>query len=231
MSRRLILASGNRHKIGELAQMLAQAEDDKLRGLEAVGVGELAERLGPSPAIAETADSFAGNAVLKAQGIAEWLAGAGAPTEDLVLADDSGLCVDLLDGRPGVHSARFAGRPGDDAANNAELVAQLRARGREASPAHYVCVLALRAVGGAVELAPAQRGAVELVDGCLCIEGRCGGEVRSAARGEGGFGYDPHFWIDDGARTMAELTRAAKARRSHRGAAMRSLLELLVALL
>lgn len=96
--------------------------------------------LGPAPAIVEDQDSFLKHATLKARGIARWLAGRDEPGDTLVLADDSGVCVDALDGAPGVDSAVFAGPQADDAANNAHLLAELAARGLDRSPAHWLLV-------------------------------------------------------------------------------------------
>lgn len=202
----LVLASGNRHKVVELAAMLAEAAP----GLRVVAQTQWGE----PPVIAETGDTFLANAELKAHGIAAWLRARGAPDDTLVLADDSGISVDALGGMPGVISAVWAGDPCDDAANNRKLVDELRARGLDRSAAHYSCVLVLvRAGGGA------------LPDGrtIAVFEGRWDVEVRSEARGTGGFGYDPHAWIDGGARTVAELDRDAKAAVSHRGRALRAL--------
>ena len=197
---RLCVASGNRHKVGELAELLEAA----VPGLEVVGI----DAFGDAPAIDETADTFEGNAVLKAEGVARWLAERGVDPTTWVLADDSGICVDALDGAPGVRSARFAGEGSSDADNNLELVEELQRRGLDRSAAHYACVLALVRVGGG----PVHR-----------FDGRWEVEVRVAARGSGGFGYDPHAWIEDGARTVAELDRPAKAAVSHRGRALRKL--------
>jgi XTP/dITP diphosphohydrolase len=197
---RVVVASSNPHKVAELRELLEAAISD----LEVVGV----DRFGDPPAIEETADTFAGNATLKAEGIAKWLAARGEDASSWVLADDSGICVDALDGDPGVRSARFAGAAASDAENNAKLVDDLRRRGLDRSAAHYACVLALVRVGGG----PVHR-----------FEGRWDVEVRVQSRGTGGFGYDPHAFIDGGARTVAELDRAAKAEVSHRGRALRNL--------
>ena len=194
--------------------------------LEVVGVKDL----GSPPEIAETEDTFHGNAALKAVGIAEWLRGQGAPGDDLVLSDDSGICIDAFDGRPGVYSARYAGPDATDEDNNARMVAELGSLGLERSAAHYACVLALARVDGAALSVP-EAALISAHGGALCVEGRCEGFVRTARRGEGGFGYDPHFWVDDDARTFAELTREAKAARSHRGAALRRLLTVIDPLL
>jgi XTP/dITP diphosphohydrolase len=231
MPRRLVIASRNRHKVEELAAMVARAK----LGLDVVSAGELPE-YGPPPDVEETAATFAGNAVLKADAIASWLRASGAPRDDLVLADDSGLCVDALEGKPGVHSARFAGPDATDADNNAKLVAELEQRGVDSSPGEYVCVLALRNVGPRpFDFTLPDAGALYIIGHCLCIEGSCRGNVRVDSRGSGGFGYDPHFWIDGGTdrgggprstgRTFAELSPGEKSQRSHRGSAMRRLVQ------
>ncbi len=202
----LVLASGNRHKVVELTELLAELAPD----VRVVGQGEWGE----APVVAETGDTFAANALLKARGIADWLCERGAWGDTLVLADDSGISVDALGGAPGVTSARFAGEPSDDAANNQRLCEELRARRLDRSAAHYTCVLALVRVDG---------GPVDGEEDSLCFEGRWDVEVRVDARGSGGFGYDPHAWMDGGARTVAELERAEKAHVSHRGMALRLL--------
>ena len=223
MARRLIIASANKHKISELSAMVARAGYPAVRALEVVSVSALPE-YGQPPEIEEAATSFEGNAILKADGIAAWLRLRGANRDELVLADDSGLCVDAFQGAPGVYSARFAGPDATDARNNAKLVAELSARDLEGSAAEFVCVLALRRVGARpFDFTLPDHGAIFMNDNCLCIEGRVRGEVRREARGEGGFGYDPHFWVDEGERTFAELSQVEKAQRSHRGAAMRRL--------
>jgi XTP/dITP diphosphohydrolase len=217
--RRLVLASGNIHKLAELAGMIAAA------GLP-ISV-HAARELGPAPAIAEDQDSFVAHAALKARGIAAWLQGLGEPGDTLVLADDSGICVDALDGAPGVHSAVFAGPTADDAANNEQLIAALAARGVDRSPAHYVCVLALRRVDGDP---PAIPGAEPASDPDLALfTARWHGEIRRERRGEAGFGYDPHFVIaseggEAGEVSSAELSPAEKNTRSHRGQAVRAMI-------
>lgn len=222
MSRRLVLATGNPHKVEELAAIVRAA------GLPLEV--RAAKSLGPAPAIAEDQGSFVAHALVKALGIAAWLKERGEPGATLVLADDSGLCVDALDGAPGVDSAIFAGPHGDDAANNARLVAELRARGREESPAHYVCVLALTRVDGAPLPAlpgsePGPTAASRL------FVGRWHGAVRTVPRGAGGFGYDPYFWPTGSALSSAELPAHEKNSRSHRGLATALLLSALPGLL
>ncbi len=226
MSRRIVIASNNEHKVIELREMLATAPYGPVRKLGVVGLRELASQYGPAPTIAETSNVFVGNALLKANGIAAWLRSKGAPSGDLVLADDSGICIEVLDGLPGVDSAYFAGPTASDADNNRKLISELEARGVTSSPAEYVCMLVVRYVGTQpFEFTLPEVGEVYMRDECLCIEGRCSGEVRIEARGSGGFGYDPHFWIDRGQRTFAELSRGEKSRRSHRGVAMRRLFD------
>jgi XTP/dITP diphosphohydrolase len=237
MSRRLVIASRNQHKVDELTAMIARGK--LATALEVVSVAALPE-YGPPPEVDETATTFSGNAVLKADAIAGWLRMHEAPRDDLVLADDSGLCVDAFNGQPGVYSARFAGPDATDDDNNAKLVAELEVRGLDSSPAEYVCVLALRNVGPRMfEFTLPDAGALYIVGHCLCIEGSCRGVVRAERRGGGGFGYDPHFWIDGhsasgsagagggGAmgRTFAELSPGEKSQRSHRGMAMRRLVQ------
>ncbi|RJG00327.1 RdgB/HAM1 family non-canonical purine NTP pyrophosphatase [Noviherbaspirillum sedimenti] len=125
------------------------------------------------------------------------------------LADDSGICAIALQGAPGVWSARFAGEPKSDARNNDKLVADLAAQADKR--AYYYCVLVL--VQHADDPQP------------LIAEGRWGGEVIAAPHGAGGFGYDPHFWLPALGKTAAELSAEEKNRLSHRGQALRLLVE------
>ncbi len=212
MSVRVVVASGNAHKVAELSAMFAAALGPD--ACEVVGLPACAERYGAAPEIDETADDFEGNAVLKAEGIAAWLRGAGEPGATRVLADDSGVCVDALDGAPGVYSARFCGHHGSDADNNAKLVAELNARGVEHSAAHYACVLSLCRVDGR-----SLPGGASI----RSFEGRWDVVAKTVARGQGGFGYDPHCWLTDRDATVAELSEADKAALSHRGAAFGAL--------
>ncbi len=125
------------------------------------------------------------------------------------LADDSGICANALAGAPGVWSARYAGEPKSDARNNARLVAELAAHADKS--AYYYCVLVL--IRHAEDPQP------------LIAEGRWNGEVIEAARGAGGFGYDPHFWLPSLGQSAAELSADEKNRLSHRGQALRLLVE------
>lgn len=187
--------------------VLASANPGKLRELEAL-LGPLGWELAPQSAFGiepaeETGDTFAANALLKARHAA---AGAGRPA----LADDSGLEVDALDGRPGVRSARYAGPECDDAANNRRLLEELAGVPDAARAARYRCVIAF--ARAADDPAPV------LAEGCW--EGR----ILRAPRGANGFGYDPLFHVPTHGCASAELEPAVKNGLSHRGAALRALL-------
>jgi XTP/dITP diphosphohydrolase len=156
----------------------------------------------PLPEVVEDGRTFAENAAKKAAAFAR-LAGMHA------LADDSGLCVDALQGAPGLYSARYAGGHGDSAANNAKLLRTLDGRPDAERRAFFICVLVL--LRHAEDPAP------------LVAEGRWHGRVLHAPRGEGGFGYDPLFLPDGHERSAAELDKALKNRISHRGQALAQL--------
>ncbi|SDI10468.1 XTP/dITP diphosphatase [Paenibacillus naphthalenovorans] len=168
------------------------------------------------PDIPEDGETFAANALIKARAIALRFGVA-------VAADDSGLCVDRLDGAPGVYSARYAGEPPDDAANNRKLLDEL---GKRAAPAQGP------APGGPVYLSPARFVcAIALVDKhgepVAEVEGECEGVIIDSPRGERGFGYDPLFYVPELGRTLAELTMEEKNALSHRGRALRKLWDML----
>jgi XTP/dITP diphosphohydrolase len=187
---KLVLASGNSGKLREFAELLAPLN------FQLVPQADFAV-----PEADEPHPSFIENALAKARHAARLT---GLPA----LADDSGLVVPALGGAPGVHSARYAGEPKDDARNNQKLVAALtNATDRRA---HYVAVLVL--VRHADDPQP------------LIGEGEWHGEIIATPRGNGGFGYDPHFLLPDLQRTAAELEAAEKNRRSHRGQALAHLI-------
>jgi XTP/dITP diphosphohydrolase len=154
------------------------------------------------PEVEEDGDSFAANARKKAETIAR-LSGR------LTLADDSGLVVEALGGEPGIHSARYAGIDADDAANNRKLLAALSRVPGERRQAAFVCVMALCHPHG----------------DCRLFEGRLEGIVLEEPRGEEGFGYDPLFLVPEFGRTLAELSIEAKNRTSHRGQALRQVVD------
>ncbi|WP_435175363.1 RdgB/HAM1 family non-canonical purine NTP pyrophosphatase [Actinacidiphila sp. bgisy145] len=200
MTTRLVLATRNAHKVTELRAILAAAGLDH----ELVGADAYPE----IPDVKETGVTFAENALLKARALAD---ATGLPA----IADDSGLCVDVLGGAPGIFSARWAGRHGDDAANLDLLLAQLSDIEHPHRAAHFTCAAALALPDGTTRV----------------VEGRLRGTLRHAPAGTGGFGYDPILQPDGEERTCAELTAEEKNAISHRGQAFRALTPLLTDLL
>jgi XTP/dITP diphosphohydrolase len=179
---RLLVATRNPHKLRELGRLLPGIDLDPLpQGIE-------------TPP--EDGDTYAANALIKARAAAR---ATGRPT----IADDSGIEAEALGGRPGVHSARYAGPQATDAENLAKLAAAVP----PGSPLRYVCVIAHVTPGGEPTL----------------FEGACTGTAAAAPSGARGFGYDPLFVPDGEGRTMAELSDAAKDAISHRGRAARAL--------
>jgi XTP/dITP diphosphohydrolase len=200
-ARQIVLATRSAGKLRELGPLLATHGWDAIT-LDALGVVESADEEG-----LEQYDRFEENALAKARYFATL-------TGRLVLADDSGLAVEALGGRPGVHSKRWSGSALQgaalDAFNNAYLQERLReaeAAGRSSRAAAYECAAACAWPEGAV-----------VAHGCTT------GQVLSAPRGTGGFGYDPYFWSEELQATFAEVTRDAKAAVSHRGRAVRAVL-------
>jgi len=196
---RLVLATNNAHKVIELSRILAAGHVD-------VQVASLAEFPG-APDVAETGTTFAANALLKAHAIAQFT---GLPA----VADDSGICVDALNGMPGVLSARWSGRHGDDEANLRLVLAQLTDVPDERRGAQFVCAAALVLPGGQEHVS----------------EGTVAGRLIREPRGSGGFGYDPIFVPDGAQMTTAEMDPADKDRISHRGKALRRLAPVIAAL-
>lgn len=190
MEKLLVLASDNKGKLREFQAMFSP-----------LGIKVAPQGAYSVPACPEPYGTFLENALAKARNAAR---ATGLPA----MADDSGICARALGGLPGVHSARFAGEPKDDAANNRLLVEKLR--GRSDRAAHYVCVLA--AVRSPDDPEP------------LIAVGRWFGEVCEKPSGEGGFGYDPHFYLPELGKTAAELSAAEKNRMSHRGLALEAML-------
>jgi XTP/dITP diphosphohydrolase len=189
---RVVLATGNKGKLRELRAMLADLR------LEIVPQSELGVE-----SAEETGTTFEANALLKARHASRLT---GLPA----IADDSGLEVDALDGRPGVHSARYAGPSASDADNNAKLLDELAAA-PDPRLARYRCVIAY--VSSADDPAP------------VLAFGTWEGAIGRAARGDGGFGYDPLFLVGAGQLTAAELPPDEKNRVSHRAHALRELVE------
>jgi XTP/dITP diphosphohydrolase len=191
----LVLGSRNRKKCGELAELLAPPWETS-PALARVVVRSLDDFAG-APEVVEDAGTFAGNARKKAVELARALS-------LWVIADDSGLAVDALEGAPGVWSARYAGEPADDAANNRKLLEAMSGLPDDRRGAAFRCALALADPSGAVRLES---------------EGACRGRLTSELRGSGGFGYDPLFLIPEYHATFGELGPLVKHQLSHRARA------------
>lgn len=190
--KKIVLATKNKGKIREFNLALQKL------GYEGVAVSELGDFAEP----VEDGTSFAENALLKARYYAKLT---GLPC----LADDSGLTVDVLNGEPGVLSARYAGVHGDDDANNAKLVAAVKVYPLEERTGRYVCALAL-VINSEVE---------------VLAEGYKDGLIQTKPSGDGGFGYDPYFYLPEYKMSMAEISAEEKNRISHRGKALVDLVE------
>jgi XTP/dITP diphosphohydrolase len=195
---RLVLATRNHEKLAELARILAAGHVD-------IELADLAE-FPDAPEVPETGATFAENALAKARAVAAFT---GAPA----VADDSGLCVDALNGMPGVLSARWAGSHGDDEANLRLVLDQVSDVPAGRRGAHFACAAAL--------VLPAGKEHVS--------EGIVAGSLVREPRGNNGFGYDPIFLPDGSDLTTAEMDPAAKDRISHRGKALRALAPVIAA--
>jgi XTP/dITP diphosphohydrolase len=196
---RLVLATGNQHKLAELTRILEAGRVE----VELAGLSDFPG----APEVAETGATFDENALLKARAIAEFT---GLPA----VADDSGLCVDALNGMPGVLSARWSGRHGDDEANLRLVLGQLSDVPDERRGAQFVCSAAL--------VLPLGKEHVS--------EGTVYGRLIHEPRGTNGFGYDPIFVPDGSEMTTAEMDPAAKDAISHRGRALRALAPVIAAM-
>jgi XTP/dITP diphosphohydrolase len=191
----IYLASGNTHKIHELQTALDQA------GLSVQVLGP--DKMGGMPEVEETGTTFEANALLKAHGLKEI-----EPSNAWFLADDSGIEIDALDGRPGVISARYAGEPCDDKANNDKVIVEMKEVEEDDRGCRFRCVLAL--VGDGLE---------------ETFSGACEGTLLFERRGGGGFGYDPLFLPNESASTFAEISLDEKAKISHRARALTKLID------
>ena len=191
MTRPLVFATRNKGKLVELRELLA--------GVQVLSIDEVDETI---PEVVEDADTFIGNAAKKAREVS---AATGLPA----LADDSGLEVDALGGAPGVYSARYAGEPHSDSANNAKLLEALT--GATNRGARFRAVLALADVKGPL--------GTEIIS----ADGTCEGTILTAPRGTGGFGYDPLFFAPELGMTFAEAGVGPKSDLSHRARAMRAI--------
>jgi len=193
---KLLIASNNANKVLEIRQILAPHFDELVSMRDA----------GLDIDVVEDGETFVENAIKKAT---EVLAMCGY---DAVLADDSGLCVDALNGEPGVRSARFAeGFEHDVPKNNAKLVSLMRDVPDDKRQASFVCAVALARRGRPV----------------LCVQGSCSGRILREARGSNGFGYDPYFYFPEFGKSFAELDSVTKNSISHRHNALSALEEAL----
>jgi XTP/dITP diphosphohydrolase len=186
----IYLASGNAHKLHELQTALEEAG----LPIRVEGPGEI----GGMPEVEETESTFEGNSLLKAEGLRSC-----GPPSGWFLADDSGIEIDALDGRPGVISARYAGLDCDDEANNDKVLEEMSGVPKDERTCRFRCVLAL--VGEGVE---------------ETFSGACEGTLLFERRGSGGFGYDPLFLPDENESTFAEISLEEKAKISHRARAL-----------
>ena len=190
MTQSLVLASNNAGKLAEFAQLLAP-----------LGFAIKSQRELDIPEAEEPFGTFVENALAKARHASQL---SGLPA----LADDSGICVPALGGVPGVQSARYAGEPRSDAANNAKLVSDIAAHADKS--AYYYCVLVM--VRHADDPQP------------IIADGVWHGQLIEQPRGQGGFGYDPYFFLPSLGKTAAELSSEEKNNLSHRGQALRALI-------
>jgi XTP/dITP diphosphohydrolase len=186
-----VLGSRNKKKLGELRDLLGDLP------VELTDLSPYPD----APEVDETGTTFEENARLKAAALAPVL-------KEWVLGEDSGLVVPALGGQPGVYSARYAGTHGDDAANNAKLLAELAGKTGDDRAAYYVSTAALADPTGNV---------------VAVVDGRCWGRIVETPRGSGGFGYDPLFEIPEYHATFGELSSLVKHALSHRGRAIAKL--------
>ena len=182
---KFVLATQNAGKVKEMSAILAQFDIEVISAKDA----------GIHLDVEETGTTFAENAMLKAKAICK---AANLPA----IADDSGLCVDALNGGPGVYSARYGGEGLDDKGRYQLLLNNMR--GQTTRAAHFACAIACAFPNGDT----------------LTAEGTCGGTIAFAPMGEGGFGYDPIFFVPEKAKTFSQLTAEEKAEISHRGKAL-----------
>ncbi len=186
----ILLATRNPGKVREIKAILQDY------GVEVVSLADYPD----VPEVVEDGATFFDNAFKKAKEVSE-------ATGMMVLSDDSGLEVDALGGRPGVFSARYGGKPGDDAANNEKLLKELEGVPEDKRTARFRCVMVLYHPSGK----------------WISAEGSCEGKIALRPAGTGGFGYDPIFYLEQYGKTMAELTPEEKNRISHRAKALQAL--------
>jgi XTP/dITP diphosphohydrolase len=193
---KLIIATNNKNKIIEIEDKLAG-----VAGLELVPLG----RYPDPPEIVEDGETFRDNAEKKARGIAAF-------TGHYSMADDSGLVIEALGGRPGVYSARYGGESATDKDRNCKVLDEMRGVPAARRAARFVCVIAICGPDGR----------------CVFAEGECGGIIAEEIKGNRGFGYDPIFFLPDRGKTMAELPLEEKNRINHRARALEKARDLLL---
>lgn len=185
---KIFLATGNKHKIDEIKAIFKNLKD-----IEILSIKDGIE----IPEVVEDGDTFEANSAKKALEIAKF-------TGMITIADDSGLCVDALNGEPGVYSARYSGEGATDASNNAKLIKNLQ--GIENRKAHFVSVITLGKPDGRA----------------YSFRGEVDGEIIDIPRGDTGFGYDPHFYVAEYGKTLAEMPEMKNVI-SHRANALKKL--------
>jgi XTP/dITP diphosphohydrolase len=195
--RKLVLATQNNGKIKEFERLLAEFASD----IQVLGLRDFPDM----PDIPETGESFIENSLLKARGISKF-------TNLPALADDSGLCIDYLNGDPGIYSARWSGVHGDDAANISKVLLQLEGVSLNNRSAHFKCEVALVFPDGH------KHQGREFTE-----SGKLSGVITLSPRGTAGFGYDPIFQPDGAELTLGEFAHGEKDKISHRGIAMRAI--------
>lgn len=194
--RKIILASNNQHKIGEIRSILKDLEFE-IRSLKDEGI---------NIDVVEDGKSFKENSQKKATEIAAYLRERG-DNNFIVMADDSGLEVDYLNGEPGIYSARYAGEHGDDKANNIKLLENLQGVPYSKRTGRFVCVIAL----------------VDRDNNIISIRGEAKGIIKEELCGSEGFGYDPLFYYEPLRKTFSEMSSDEKNKVSHRGMALKKL--------
>lgn len=194
MKEKVIIATKNRGKASEFASLFANYPVELMTLLDIDG----------APDIEENGTTFEENAIIKAEGIRKFI-------DAIVIADDSGLMVDILDGMPGIYSARYAGEEKSDDANIDKLLKELEGVPLEKRTARFFCALAIAI--------PEQK--------TITVSGTCEGIILDEKRGNNGFGYDPIFYVPELGRTMAELTQEEKNKISHRTNALKKLVPII----
>ena len=202
MKHLFVIATGSAGKIRDFAHILG-TDHYEFKTLKDIGFDE---------DIIEDGNTFAENAIIKSNTTAQWLA--KRDIEATVLADDSGLEVFALNGEPGIYSARYCGKHGDDEANNVKLMKKLE--GIEDRKARYFCALSYQTV-------TKNENGEFVISKPIIFEGECRGEINHAPVGDMGFGYDPLFVPDGETRTFAQMELEEKKKISHRGNAIRAL--------